>query len=281
MKPVLKWCGGKARLAPTIAATLGYCEGTYFEPFLGGGAVFLYLKARGLIDKAVLADANPKLMNVYRALRDDYAGLMAELDTLAQTVGDDWKDYYYPIRVCFNDKPPNFEVPSPATTRYAALLLWLNRACFNGLYRENRSGKFNVPVGSYKALNFPSPAAFLEVSTALQGVELLAQGFDVTMALPRRGDVVYCDPPYVPLGVDGGFTSYTRDGFTLDDQRSLAWWAGEAAGKGARVVLSNHDLPIVRELYEGFELTSLQAARSISAGGSSRGKVGEVLAVAG
>lgn len=278
MRPVLKWAGGKHRLAPKICAAFrGPCEGTYFEPFVGSASVFLHRKAAGkLAGPAVLSDANAKLMAVYQALRDDVRGVLAALDALPS---DDWQERYYEVRAAFNAGP--FEGPE-----HAARLLWLNRAGFNGLYRENRKGEYNVPVGRYERLALPQAEAFLAVSELLQGVELLAASFHEVLAQAGPADQVYCDPPYVPLTATANFTAYCKQPFGHDEQLALGRHAEWAAARGATVVLSNHDLAIVREsLYptsRGFRhVARPQVTRAISRSAASRGKVGEILAAIG
>jgi len=277
MKPIMKWAGGKARLAEQIADAFGApCEGTYYEPFLGSAAVFLHLREQGLVQRAVLGDANDKLIEVHRAVRDDVDGLLRCLDELPQ---DDWRDRYYDVREAYNDGPPK-------GTLHAARFLWLNRAGFNGLYRENKKGEFNVPVGRYAKLSFPSPEHFRQVSEHLRGVELVTASFEQLMQEPGEGDHVYCDPPYVPLSETASFTGYCKVPFGLSEQKQLATVARKAAFKGARVVLSNHDLPVVRnELYpsaSGFQhVARPRVARAISRAARSRGRVAEVIAAIG
>jgi len=277
MKPILKWAGGKARLAPQIADAFGApCEGTYYEPFLGSAAVFLHLKEQGLVGRAVLSDANPKLVEVHRAVRDQVDKLLAAIDELPS---DDWRERYYDVRDAYNEGPQR-------GVAHAARFLWLNRAGFNGLYRENRSGKFNVPVGRYSALKFPSADHFRAVSKLLRGVELVEATFDQVMGEADEGDHVYCDPPYVPLSETASFTGYCKSPFDIAEQKQLALMARKAAFKGAQVVLSNHDLPVVRnELYpsaSGFQhVARPRVARAISRAARSRGKVSEVIAKIG
>ena len=277
MKPILKWAGGKARLAASIASAFGErCEGTYYEPFVGSAAVYLHLKAAGLVDKAVLSDANPKLIEVHRAVRDELDALLSAIDELPT---EDWRDRYYEVRESYNDSPQQ-------GVKHAARFLWLNRAGFNGLYRENKSGAFNVPVGRYAALNFPSREHFQQVSELLQGTELVESGFEQVMRRAGEGDHVYCDPPYVPLTETASFTGYCKSPFGHTEQKALATSARRAAFNGARVVLSNHDLPIVRnELYpssSGFEhVARPRVARAIGRSALSRGKVPEVIAAIG
>ncbi|MFT4625023.1 MAG: DNA adenine methylase [Myxococcota bacterium] len=277
MRPILKWAGGKAKLATQISDAFNEpCTGTFFEPFLGSGAVFLSLFAAGRVTDAVLADANPKLIEVHQAVRDDPDGLLEELAALP---GDDWRERYYDIRELYNVGPC-------VGPRHAARFIWLNRAGFNGLYRENKSGRFNVPVGRYTRLSIPSEARIREVSAALAGVELVSGDFETIVDRARAGDQVYCDPPYVPLSTTASFTGYCSLPFGLAEQKRLANIAQKAALRGARVVLSNHDLPVVRnELYptaRGFEHVSKpRVVRAISRSARSRGAVTEVIAAIG
>ena len=277
MKPLLKWAGGKSRLAPKIAGVLGgACEGTYYEPFLGSASVFLYLRSEGLVQRAVLSDVNQKLIGLHTAVRDDVEGVLRALETLPK---EDWRDRYYDVRERFNEGPWE-------GAEHAAHFVWLNRAGFNGLYRENRSGKYNVPIGSYASVNLPAPEHFRAVSALMQGVELVSAPYGDVLARAGRGDHVYCDPPYVPLSVTANFTGYSSQPFDYAEQRGLADAAMTAGQRGARVVLSNHDLPVVRkELYSqesGFEHAARpRVARAISRSAHKRKAVREMIAVIG
>ena len=274
MKPILKWAGGKARLAPSISEAFAEpCKGTYIEPFIGSGAVYLYRHANDEVGDAVLADINPKLIGVHVAIRDAVDDVLGELSRMPR---EGYEAHYYGIRDAFNEGP----YTGPA---HAARFIWLNRACFNGLYRENRKGFFNVPVGRYKRVSLPPPDAFRAVSAALQGVELVIADFREVVGRAGKGDQVYCDPPYVPLTATANFTGYAKGDFADDEQRALAYLARRAAVKGATVVLSNHDTPyVVDDLYKvdaGFEHVSRpRVSRAISRAGSSRKGVGEVIA---
>ncbi|MBT3218862.1 MAG: Dam family site-specific DNA-(adenine-N6)-methyltransferase [Proteobacteria bacterium] len=277
MKPIVKWAGGKTKLAPAINTAFSTpCAGVYFEPFLGSGAVYLHRRAAGQVPRSVLSDANGKLMAVHLAVRDELGAVFNALDALP---GDDWRERYYDIREAYNEGP--FVGAS-----HAARFLWLNRACFNGLYRENRGGKYNVPVGSYVRLSLPSREHFQRVSELMQGTELVVSSFEDVMSRASDGDQVYCDPPYVPLSETACFTGYCKTPFGLAEQRLLAEVARQAATRGAQVVLSNHDLPVVREeLYpedDGFRhLAYPMVARAISRNGAGRKRVGEVIASIG
>lgn len=277
MKPILKWAGGKARLAPQIADAFDEpCEGVYYEPFLGSAAVYLYLRANGLVGRGVLSDANPKLVEVHKAVRDCVDDVLESIEALPS---DDWKERYYDIRTAYNEGPWT----GPA---HAARFLWLNRAGFNGLYRENKSGKFNVPVGRYAKLSFPSEERFRGVSELLQDAEIVSGDFEEIVERAREGDHVYCDPPYVPLSQTACFVGYCKAPFGIKEQRALALRARKAAFRGARVVLSNHDLPVVRnELYptsSGFQhVAKPRVARAISRKATARKAVTEVIAMIG
>jgi DNA adenine methylase len=272
MKPVLKWAGGKARLADRIdQAFVDRCDATYYEPFVGSGAVFLHRKARGRVGRAVLSDANPKLVAMHVAVRDDVDAVLEALDALPT---EGWKDRYYEVRDLYNAGPFT-------GAAHAARFLWLNRAGYNGLYRENRRGEFNVPCGKYGALRLPDADHFRRVSDLLQDTEIRVASFSSVVAEAGEGDQVYCDPPYVPLSETACFTGYCSSPFGFAEQRALALAARKAALKGATVVLSNHDLPVVRhQLYQetlGFRhVARPRVARAISRG--ARGSVDEVIA---
>lgn len=277
MKPLLKWAGNKARLAPQICAAFEEpCTGTYYEPFLGSGAVFLFRRAQGRVQRAVLSDVSVKLVEAHKAVRDDVHAVLAALAELPDV---DWQDRYYEVRAAFNDGP--FTGPA-----HAARLFWLNRAGYNGLYRENRRGEFNVPRGAYSSLTLPDASAFFAISELLHGVEIAAATFAEVMGAAGHGDQVYCDPPYVPLSATASFTGYSKEPFGFPEQSALASLSRSAALRGARVVLSNHDLPVVRtDLYPealGFRhIARPKVMRAISRSADKRGAVEEVIAAIG
>ena len=278
MKTLLKWAGNKQKLAGQIdEAFSGPCQGTYFEPFVGSAAVFLHRRERGTIGEAVLSDVNPRLIEMHRAVRDAPADVMEEL---ARLPGEGWREAYYDVRDAFNDS----RQVGPA---HAARFIWLNRAGFNGLYRENKSGRYNVPVGRYAKLRLPGEEVFLRISRLLEGTELVVADFNDILRRAGKGDQVYCDPPYVPLNqASAVFVSYSAGGFDLGAQQELANGSLRAAFRGAEVVLSNHDLPIVRQqLYpetSGFRVVARpMVARPISRKAASRKAVSEVIAAIG
>jgi DNA adenine methylase len=274
---LLKWAGGKSRLAPLISSAFsGPCTGTYFEPFLGSAAVFLHRFAAGEVGAAVLSDANPKLTAFHIAVRDQVDDVVAKLAALPI---EDVRDRYYDVREAFNDGPH-------AGPRHAARLIWLNRTNFNGLYRENRNGGYNVPAGRHQRIDIPSASRLREVSSALQGVEIVACSYEQAFQRAGRGDQLYCDPPYLPLNATARFTSYYRERFSVEHQVELAGHAMRAAFHGAEVVLSNHDVPLVRdELYRhccGFRhVARPQVSRAIAGAAASRRSTAEIVAAIG
>lgn len=277
MRPLLKWAGGKARLARQIDfAFVEGCRGTYYEPFVGSAAVYLYRRSEARIKDAVLSDVNGKLVALHCAVRDRVEDVVACLAALPML---DWRERYYEVREAFNAGPW-------VGPEHAARFIWLNRAGFNGLYRENRHGGYNVPLGKYARLSVPGVDHFRAVSALFQGVEIVTCGFRAALERAGEGDQVYCDPPYVPLSGTSNFTAYAASPFADREQRELSIAAQDAAAAGARVVLSNHDLPVVRdELYPitaGYRIFAApRVARAISNRGSSRGSVAEVIASIG
>jgi DNA adenine methylase len=209
-------------------------------------------------------------MNFWTVLKENPKGLEEELGKMPR---ENWKSSYAGLRTEFNQS--RMEGP-----RMAALLIWLNRAGFNGLYRENKSGIYNVPPGDYNILVFPNGPELRAVSQALVGVELRRSHFRHVLAEALGGDQIYADPPYIPKSTSASFTAYSSDGFTLTDQTLLAQTARSLAWRGVEVVLSNHDVPLARELYspdKGFEIVPLQVKRSISCKGAGRDPAGEIL----
>lgn len=273
--PIVKWAGGKRAQVDRLIELFG--EGkprVYHEPFLGGGALFFALASRDLIGPAILSDINPKLIEMYRAVQGDVESVIEELLQLGT---DDWQNRYKAVRQAYNDGPP-------VGAKHAARFLWLNRACFNGLYRENKAGRFNVPVGDYETLSLQHPSHLRAASALLQRAVLVARGFADQLSLVERGDWVYCDPPYVPASDTANFTAYAAGGFSLDQHRQLASACWFAARMGARILVSNSDTELCRtELYapkHGWTIELAHTARrSISRG--KRVPVGEIIVSAG
>lgn len=264
-KPILKWAGGKRALLGQYEPLLPTTFGAYHEPFVGGGAVFFHLRPR--LEQAVhLSDVNAELINLYRALRDELPAVMKRLEEHRRRHSP---DYYYKIRSVHPDKLD--------PTRRAARLIYLNKTCYNGLYRVNARGYFNVPLGRYTNPTILDRERLQAASIALQGVELRQETFEQVLERAVEGDLVYFDPPYQPLTRTASFTSYTADSFSEADQARLAEVFRELDRRGVQVLLSNSDTPLVRELYRGFTLHEIQAPRFINSKASLRKAIGELL----
>jgi DNA adenine methylase len=263
--PPCKWAGGKTALLPEILPRLPTKIGTYYEPFVGGGAVFFALAAEGRFKRAVLGDANEELMNVYDVIRREPHSLML---FLGRGFEQDEKAYYK-IRA----QDPKTLVPLAR----AARTLYLNKTGFNGLFRVNKKGGFNVPWGKQEGRRLFEDENILACSVALRETVLTSIDFGMTVASAKRGDVVYCDSPYVPLTPTANFTTYTAGGFGLADQTRLRDVAAKLVKRGVHVLLSNADTPLVRKLYRGFKIEKVQAPRRVNSKGSKRGNVGELL----
>jgi DNA adenine methylase len=259
-RPFLKWAGGKGQLLPQYDLFFPSFS-RYHEPFLGGGAVFFHL----LPQRARITDINPELVNVYRCVRDEVAGLIQQLEYHRQHHSP---DYYYQIRSW---------VGSDDLAR-AARLIYLNKTCFNGLYRENKRGQFNVPIGRYKNPGICDPALLSAASACLQKTVIDVMGFDQVLRYARSSkDFVYFDPPYYPISATSRFTAYNRFDFTEADQIKLCEVVSKLTKRGVKVMLSNSDCPFVRELYQDFQVHTIHSSRSINAKASTRGKITEVL----
>lgn len=263
--PFLKWAGGKRQLLGHIEALLPERIDTYFEPFLGGAAVFFRLAAAGRFRRAVLADANPELVNCYKAIRDDVDGVAAVL----RRYRNDRAQYY---RVRGRD-PAKL---SP--TERAARLIYLNRCGYNGLYRVNSKGQFNVPFGSYRRPLICDEPRLRAAAAALRKVRIVCGDFTRTLRNVGPADFVYLDPPYVPLSTTSSFTAYARSNFGPADQQRLARVLRDLAAREIPALLSNSDCQTTRDLYVGFDgISTVAARRAINSVGHARGPVDEIL----
>ncbi len=270
--PFLKWAGGKRQLLPILRAHLPTGIADYYEPFVGSGALFFDLAFRGMIrGTAHLWDQNPGLVNVYRVLRDSRAELVELLSRHKKQHDPADSAYYYRQRARFN-------ATNPDTIEHAAMFIYLNKTCFNGLFRVNSKGRFNVPMGAYKNPGIFDPENLRAVSRALEEVELKVADFrELDPAGIKAGSFVYFDPPYQPLDTTSNFTSYTRGSFSESDQRHLADLFGRLRNAGIPSMLSNSWTPLVKELYAEFHIQPIQARRSINSNGGKRGRIPEAL----
>ncbi|MDD6180928.1 MAG: Dam family site-specific DNA-(adenine-N6)-methyltransferase [Desulfovibrionaceae bacterium] len=265
-KSFLKWPGGKYRALPRLLAA--FPRGARFvEPFVGSGTVFLNTDYR----EYLLCDANPDLIGVFRLLRREPEAFIRRCKALF-TPASNTAERYYELRAAFNN--------ASSLRERAALFIYCNRHGYNGLVRYNAQGGYNVPFGRYAAPHFPE-AEMRAFSAKCRScaVEFAAQDFSATFARLRTGDVVYADPPYVPLSRTASFTAYAGLDFGMEQQCALAEAARQAAARGIPVILSNHDTADTRRLYAGAALLSFPVRRSISCNGAARGDAAELLAV--
>lgn len=266
-EPFLKWAGGKRALLEQIIPLLpdDVRERKYFEPFLGGGALFFALQPRN----AILSDSNPHLIETYIVVRDEVENLLDALDDYRN--GND-KATYERVRA---QQPRDLDT----SVARAARFIYLNKTCYNGLYRVNKKGEFNTPFGKYAKPVIQDVDGLRLASAALQWAEIFTANHSalIVQARARAGDFVYYDPPYVPASSTADFTGYTADGFGAEEQRTLATYFDLLARTGCYAALSNADTPFVRELYSRFWVHEIQARRNINSAGDGRGAVGEVL----
>jgi DNA adenine methylase len=296
IRPLLKWAGGKRQLLPALLEHAPPSFSRYFEPFLGSGAVFFHLAAEGLLAdrEAWLADVNADLIGCYRAVRDRTDDVVAELKRLDREYRANGSDCYYDVRDRrFNPRRarlfadlPDEAVAASYPADLAAMLLFLNRTGFNGLFRLNRRGEFNVPAGRYTDPKICDPAHIAAVAETLRrpGIALDYRPFDKTMAMAGEGDFVYCDPPYAPLSRTASFANYTADGFSAFDQRRLQQAVVAASQRGASVVVSNSSAPEIVAGYSSRDARSARlvvrrvpARRAINSRASARGAVDELI----
>lgn len=261
-RPFLKWVGGKRQLLAELREAMPRrLAGTYYEPFVGGGALFFATRP----GQAVLADKNERLIRAYRGIRDHVGEVVRLLGTYPHD-----KEFYLALRRHPIDAGSDVEV--------AAWLVYLNKTGYNGLYRVNSRNEVNVPFGRYARPTICDEANLRACAEALRGVELSVADFERVVCNARKGDFVYFDPPYVPASATARFTAYTAGGFSLDDHARLRDVALGLKKRGVRVLLSNSSEPEVRALYaKGFALTLVQATRAVNADASRRGKVSELL----
>ncbi len=268
-KPIVKWAGGKSRLLGELLERVPRRVKTYAEPFAGGAALFFALaseRARGVrsFERAILSDRNEELVACYRAVRDDVG---AVIDALGPFHHD--RELFYTVRAQ--------STAGMSDVERAARFIFLNRTCFNGLWRVNSEGRFNVPFGKYKKPLIRDVDGLRAASHALKDVDVLAKDFaDVTNGL-GRGDFVYLDPPYVPLSRTASFTAYAKDGFSPTDQDRLARELRGMKRRRVNAMLSNADTPVTRALYHGLSCHVVRAPRSISCDGATRRDTGELV----
>lgn len=275
-RPFIKWAGGKGQLLSELSRRLPTSFRRYHEPFVGGAALFFYLYNSGrLREGATLSDYNSELIVCYEVIRDDVESLITALRWHHQRRLDG--EYFKQIRNW--DREPDFEKRSKIER--AARTIFINRTCYNGLYRLNRKGQFNAPFGYYKNPLICDPENLRAVSVALRNVELRVEDFGAVLDRAEPGDLVYFDPPYVPVSATASFTHYTGQTFGPEDQRRLAAQFTNLAERGVYVMLSNSATPLSRELYannrSAVSTSVVLASRKINCDGRKRGQVEELI----
>ena len=271
-QPFVKWAGGKRGLLKQILPLFPKEFNSYYEPFVGGGAVFFELFSRGLLKdkRVILSDINKELINTYKVIRDTPCKLIKELEKYKKQHN---KEFYYKIREL--DRKEDFSKLS--NLEKATRFIYLNKTCFNGLYRVNKKGYFNTPIGSYKNPNIADKDVILSASEALQDIEILHQPFNKILKYANRDDLVYFDPPYYPLNDTSNFTSYNSNCFLEDEQFELFEVFDALTDRGVKLVQSNSDTDFIKDLYKKYDIQIVNANRFINSKSNNRGKITEVL----
>jgi DNA adenine methylase len=268
VRPFLKWAGGKRQLLPELRKYIPRPgpRATYYEPFVGGGALFFALQRQ----RAVINDTNAELINCYQVIRDDVENLIAALSQHRNE-----EAYYYELRDW--DRSPDFAARPPVER--AARVIFLNKTCYNGLFRVNSQGQFNVPFGKYKAPTIVDAAVLRAVSKYLNNnaIAMLNVDFEKAVREARRGDFIYFDPPYDPVSDTASFTGYDVNGFSRAEQTRLKGVVDVLDKRGCKVLLSNAYTPFIADLYSSYTCVKVGASRAINSNAQGRGKVDEIL----
>lgn len=272
-KPFLKWVGGKKGLLYELERLAPKEYNNYFEPFIGGGALFFKLNPH----KAFLNDSNGALISAYRNIKNEPNKVINHLEKLrtrfyAQKDEQERKEMFYEIRESYNSM-------SGDSTERTAYLIFLNKTCFNGMYRENSKGGFNVPFGKYKNPSIFDKDNILAISKSLKDVTLTNKSFEEAVENAQKGDLVYFDPPYHPLNKTSSFTSYTKDDFSEDDQRKLKGTFDKLHKKGCYVMLSNSYTEFIQDLYAEYKQVVVYANRAVNCKAKGRGKIKELVVI--
>lgn len=267
--PVIKWVGGKTKLLPELLERMPAKYGRYYEPFAGGAALFFRIAP----ERAVLADSNPDLIGLYSTLASDVGAVIRRLEHHRDEHSE---RHYYDTRTRWNDRDERW-----ATADRAATFIYLNKTCFNGLWRVNRSGDFNVPIGRYTDPPICVPEALRAAHAVLARATIRHCDYRTAVEDAKRNDFLYFDPPYDPVSATANFTSYSANAFGPEQQQELADTARMLVERGCKVMLSNSDTPFIRSLYKGFKIDRVKCPRAINSNASKRGDVDEVIVVGG
>ncbi len=265
--PVVKWVGGKRQLLDEITPLLPKRISSYCEPFLGGGAVLFSIQP----SKAIVNDLNEDLITVYRVIKDDLDALIQSLEKHENT-----SDYFYAIRDMDRDKDAYQAMPD---VEKASRLIYLNKTCFNGLFRVNSAGEFNSPFGHYKNPNIVNEPVLRAVSKYFNAsnISFYSEDFADTLSRVRKGGFVYLDPPYDPVSDTASFTGYNKGGFDRSEQIRLKECCDTLTNRGVKFLLSNSATAFIKNLYKGYDIKIVKAKRAINSDASKRGSIEEVL----
>lgn len=261
----VKWAGGKKQLLGQLEQYFPKKFNKYFEPFIGGGAVAFHIIQNHRPEYIFVSDINEELINVYKMVQNNVESLIRELKKLK---ADHNKEKYYEIRA-INTK-------SLSPLQRASRFVYLNKTCFNGLYRVNSKGQFNVPIGSYKNPSIVNEEELREISSLLKGVDIKVMNFEEIAEHAGKNDFVYFDPPYYPLN-KGSFTTYTKGNFLEKEQESLAKVFEILDKKGCKILLSNSNTDFVKNLYKNYNINLVRANRMINSDSTKRGKINEIV----
>ncbi|MBM3708298.1 MAG: DNA adenine methylase [Actinobacteria bacterium] len=273
-EPFLKWAGGKRQLLSAIKEHLPKKFKNYFEPFVGGGATFFHLYNNGLLKNNItLIDNNPELINAYITVKNNAAELLLILEELKKSYLKNPHDFYYELRNW--DRQDKYEKRS--SVERAARTIFLNKTCFNGLYRVNSKGFFNVPLGRYKNPNIFNRENILSVLEALKKVDLLCDDFSVCLKTAKACDFIYFDPPYFPISKTSCFTGYTKEEFGTGEQKRLRDTFAKLSCRGCFLMLSNSGADFIKNLYKDFNIYEVSAKRFINCVSEGRGPIKELL----
>lgn len=268
LSPVVKWVGGKRQLLDDIIPLLPDYFSTYVEPFVGGGALLFEIQP----NKAIVNDLNHELINLYKVIKDNPNELLSLLE---EHELNNSEEYFYQIRAL--DRSESYNEMSDIEK--AARIIYLNKTCYNGLFRVNQSGQFNSPYGKYKNPNIVNKPVVLAMANYFQNNNITLLNGDYKMALKklRKGAFVYFDPPYMPISSSSSFTGYTENGFDKKQQIELKEECDRLNSRGIKFLLSNSDHPFIRDLYKDYEIITVRAKRSINSNSNKRGEINEVL----
>lgn len=265
----VKWAGGKTQLMEQFKKFFPSKIDRYFEPFVGGGAVFFYIIQKYQPKEVYLSDINEELINTYITIRDDVERLIIELKQHKEYHIADGKKYYYEIRGVDPKTLPNLE--------RSARFIYLNKTCFNGLYRVNSKGKFNVPMGDYKNPDIQQEDKLRHISKLLKNIKIQVMSFEKIVPLAKKGDFIYLDPPYYPIKKGKSFTTYTEGKFLEKEQELLANTFSKLSEKGCLCMESNSDTEFIKKLYTPFKIYIVRAKRMINSNAKDRNEINELV----